>query len=149
MMMSTSKKFSLQVLYPPPPAGIVPSARGRWGWPQGSRSQWISTPAEKISLQDQSPRRARNGTPVKGRRGIELTRWVLEKLSLPHLYPPGGEESFHRQKDDGGGVNDREVNDLDISEEKLSLQHLSPHRARNGTPTKGRWGWVNRSRQWI
>jgi hypothetical protein len=34
---------------------IVPSRRGRWGWPQGSRSQWISTPAEKISLQDLSP----------------------------------------------------------------------------------------------
>jgi hypothetical protein len=43
-----------------------------------------------------------------------------EKLSLLDLYPPRRHG------------------------EKLSLQHLSPLRpARNGTPVKRRWGWVD------
>jgi hypothetical protein len=44
----------------------------------------------KLSLQIlYPPRRARNGTPVKGRWGIELTPPLIEKLSLQVLYPPG------------------------------------------------------------
>jgi hypothetical protein len=55
----------------------------------------ITTPLiEKLSLQVLYPRRrARNGTPVRGRWGIELTTPLIEKLSLQVLYyqfqPPG------------------------------------------------------------
>ena len=56
--------------------------------------------------------------------GMQLTR-VREKLSLQDLYPPPpgshGEESLHRGKDDGGGVNAEDQN-----AEKISLQDLSP-----------------------
>jgi hypothetical protein len=59
--------------------------------------------------------------------GVELS---AEKIIAAAPIPPRGEESFHRPKDDGGGVNDREVNDLDISEEKTFAPAPIPPRAR-------------------
>jgi hypothetical protein len=66
---------------------------------------------------------------------VQLTYPHQEKFSLQDLYPPAGEERDSGERTMGVG--------LEMSApKKLSLQDLYPPRpARNGTPTKGRWGW--------
>jgi hypothetical protein len=55
--------------------------------------------------------------------------------------PPAGEESFHLEEDDGVGVPGTDLNGLDVSGENFASDSNPRRRARNGTPTKGRWGW--------
>src|SRR6185295_17859043 len=71
-----SRKFSLQDLYPPAPARIVPCRKGRWGWVDTVRPSWIS--AQRMSAAENS--RCRTYTP------------------------PRRHASFHAGKDDGGGL---------------------------------------------
>jgi hypothetical protein len=58
--------------------------------------------------------------------------------------PRAGEEQDSDKRTMWVGVNDIGANASQHCGEKLSLQDLYPRRpARNGTPTKGRWGWVD------
>jgi hypothetical protein len=118
----------------PAPGRIVSSLRGRWGWVEASM---IDPSAEEIFHLRHSP------PPIdinKGRAGIE---WCLTRRTFASSdNPPCRDGSFHRQKDDGGGVNKLEVK-ASRPTEKISLQVLTPtlpHHPRNGTPPKGRWG---------
>jgi hypothetical protein len=57
---------------------------------------------------------------------LNTSRKNIAPGPIPPLPPRGGEESFHRREDDGGGVNDLVANDLDIIGKKLSCQDLLP-----------------------
>src|SRR6476620_2899762 len=66
-----------------------------------------------------------------------------EKLSLQDLYPPHGEETGLRRKDDGGGVNDLGINGFDISREIIAAGPIPPHGEETGLRRKDDGGGVN------
>jgi hypothetical protein len=71
----------------------------------------------------------------------QLTRPIEKNYRCKAYTPPAGEESFHLEEDDGVGVPGTDLNGLDVSGENFASDSNPRRRARNGTPTKGRWGW--------
>ena len=69
---------------------------------------------------------------------------------MRHKRPPRGEETGLRQKDDGGMVNDVDLNGVRHQPRHYRLLTPNPPGRRgNGTPPKGRWGYGQRCRpQW-
>jgi hypothetical protein len=127
----TTRKLSLQDLYPLRPARKRDSEQGRWGWVSLISAAVNNTGMEKISLQD--PRR--RGTELRQKDdGVGLTarrRWIStvqrkrrsanRKNSRSRTYTPRGwRGNGTPTEDDGGGS-------MSMSApKKLSLQDLYP-----------------------
>jgi hypothetical protein len=120
------EKLSLQDLSPPP-ARIVPSAQGRWGWVQS-----LSTAIEKNFRSRTYTPRGRRGTGLRQKddgvgdhHGAQVEMPAAEKFSLQVLYPrapPGA----GRKQDSG----ERTMGSKCRQPKKLSLQDLYPPRRR-------------------
>jgi hypothetical protein len=95
-----------QVISLPPTARIVPSAQRT----MGVVSNDAGSSRKIIAAGPIPPGRRGNVTAIKDDGDIELTRPIIEKLSLQDLYPrypPGRRGTGLRPKDDGGGWSPR------------------------------------------
>jgi hypothetical protein len=84
------------------------------------------------------PRRRGNVTAIKDDGGIELTRPIIEKISLQVLYPRGGRGNGTPIEDDGGGSMS-----MSAAEKIIAAGPLPPRREESFQVGKGVEGGVN------